>query len=53
MRSSAWFGAGRREREREREEKEHRCAVWWRTGKRKESYNVDVPTDVCVYVNSD
>jgi hypothetical protein len=36
---------GERERERERE-RESCCAVWRRTGRGKESYNVGVPTAV-------
>ena len=51
MGSCAWFGAGRRERD--RGERERCCAVCQRNVQRKESYNVGVPTDVCVYVNSD
>jgi len=35
-------------RERERERERCCCAVWQRTGRRKESYNVGVPTQVMI-----
>jgi len=43
--SGDWGYRERRIGERERE-RVYCCAVWWRTGRRKESYNVGVPTGV-------